>query len=123
MPNSAVLTAGGMNERLASGKEGFYYVRLGEDIAGFLILKEGQDCMEVDSLGIREELRRRGAARAALTLAEAMAREQGLGRMRLTAADSNAPAVRLYESMGYQRIPQERRTSSWYETDSAGYPG
>ena len=123
VPNSAVLTAGGMNERLASGKEGFYYVRFGEDIAGFLILKAGQDCMEVDSLGIREELRRRGAARAALTLAEAMAREQGLGRMRLTAADSNVPAVRLYESMGYRRIPQERRTSSWYETDCAGYPG
>ncbi len=57
-------------------------------------------------LYIAFERRRHGVGRALMLAAEARARENGMGRIDLATARSNAAAQALYESLGWRRDTQ-----------------
>lgn len=57
---------------------------------------------------VRPELRRRGAGRALLEATVARAREIGVRQVDLGVTNSNAAAVGLYESFGFERFGLER---------------
>ena len=60
-------------------------------------------------ISVRREWRRQSVARALLEVAQRAARESGiLRRLTLTVFETNEPAVRLYESLGY-RVEGRRR--------------
>jgi ribosomal protein S18 acetylase RimI-like enzyme len=61
----------------------------------------------VDELLVAATRRRRGIGRMLMKVAEAHYREAGADGMQLTVSEANAPAQRLYESMGY--APLQRR--------------
>lgn len=54
-------------------------------------------------LFVAPQARGQGVARALLRAAEALARNEGRGRLDLSTAHSNLPAQQLYESLGWQR--------------------
>lgn len=53
-------------------------------------------------MAVIPEQRRQGIARMLLSVAEAEARRCGMSRMGLIVTEANQPAVRLYESLGYE---------------------
>jgi ribosomal protein S18 acetylase RimI-like enzyme len=57
---------------------------------------------------VAPDLRRRGVARALLTMLLLRARRAGMLHAFLEVRPSNAPAMALYESMGFQRIGLRR---------------
>lgn len=57
----------------------------------------------LNDLYVSTEARRGGAGRALLDAAARFGRQTGAARLVLSTARSNAPAQRLYESMGWQR--------------------
>jgi ribosomal protein S18 acetylase RimI-like enzyme len=69
----------------------------------------------VDALAVEEPLRRRGAARALLTAAEARARELELPAIALDTSLDNKPARALYLSAGYDEVA--------YRPAGRGLPG
>ena len=60
---------------------------------------------EVKRIFVEPEHRRAGAAHALMATIESEAAARGLSRLVLTTAERLAAAVRLYEAMGYSRIP------------------
>ncbi|MFF5378503.1 GNAT family N-acetyltransferase [[Kitasatospora] papulosa] len=63
---------------------------------------EGQDLGYVFDVEVREEHRGRGYGRALMYLAEDVTLDAGLGLLGLHVFASNTPALRLYESLGYE---------------------
>ncbi|MFD9141501.1 GNAT family N-acetyltransferase [[Kitasatospora] papulosa] len=63
---------------------------------------EGQDLGYVFDVEVREEHRGRGYGRALMHLAEDVTLDAGLGLLGLHVFASNTPALRLYESLGYE---------------------
>ncbi|MEU2527895.1 GNAT family N-acetyltransferase [Streptomyces sp. NPDC013087] len=63
---------------------------------------EGQDLGYVFDVEVREEHRGRGYGRALMHLAEDVTLDVGLGLLGLHVFASNTPALRLYESLGYE---------------------
>ncbi|MFF5725785.1 GNAT family N-acetyltransferase [[Kitasatospora] papulosa] len=63
---------------------------------------EGHDLGYVFDVEVREEHRGRGYGRALMHLAEDVTLDAGLGLLGLHVFASNTPALRLYESLGYE---------------------
>ncbi|MFD9287852.1 GNAT family N-acetyltransferase [Streptomyces sp. NPDC060030] len=63
---------------------------------------EGDDLGYVFDVEVREEHRGRGYGRALMHLAEDITLDAGLGLLGLHVFASNTPALRLYESLGYE---------------------
>lgn len=62
---------------------------------------EDEHCAYVYEIAIAESERRRGYGRATMLAAERFVRAEGYLRLGLTVFGFNAPAQRLYESLGY----------------------
>lgn len=77
---------------------------------------------EVNALGVADAYRRRGVARALMTAAADMAKAMGGDRLGLAVEADNTPAVRLYESLGFQRHPTLEPVDVWTWTDDQGVP-
>ena len=86
----------------------------------FLIEDEGQVCgyasmnvlfedAEVGNVAVDEPFRRRGYGKILMDAMHEKAKELGAKRVLLEVRVSNAPAVRLYESLGYERFSVRKR--------------
>ena len=60
----------------------------------------------LEDLYVRPEFRRQGVARALVRRLEAIADEHGCGRLQWVVLRGNTPAVRLYERLGAQALPE-----------------
>lgn len=120
VPNSAAMTCDELKAWYQGGQKQLLWLKKNGQKAGFLMLVEKTDEMEVDEIGILEEFRGQGLAEAALRAAEDAAKEKGMKRISLIVSSVNVPAKSLYEKMGYQAA---ERSSRWYMTSSDGYPG
>jgi ribosomal protein S18 acetylase RimI-like enzyme len=69
---------------------------------------EAPDSWYVNVLACYPEYRGRGYGSLLLGVAEALARDGGLGRMSVIVADTNAGARRLYERHGYREAARRR---------------
>ena len=60
----------------------------------------------LEDLYVRPEFRRQGIAKALMARLQAIAREHHCGRIQWVVLRNNAAAVRLYESLGAQALPE-----------------
>jgi GNAT superfamily N-acetyltransferase len=75
---------------------------------------------EVNALGVADAHRRRGVATALMHAAAEEAMRMGGGRLGLAVEPDNAPAARLYESLGFERDPALEVVDVWAWLDDAG---
>lgn len=74
-----------------------------QEPAGFLFDLLASPAGEIITLGVTPEARRRGAARALLADLFARGRARAVESLTLEVAADNAPALALYESLGFAR--------------------
>lgn len=91
----------------APGAFGFLYQHEGRVIA-FVLCRSADTEGEVLSLGVLPEVRRQGLARALMDAAITHAIELGIGHLFLEVAEDNAPARRLYETLGFSQVGRRR---------------
>ncbi|WP_296597027.1 ribosomal protein S18-alanine N-acetyltransferase [Phenylobacterium sp.] len=90
-------------EDLLEGEGIFGFVVRGEDPAGVLICRAVAGEAEILTVGVAPWARRRGVGEALMTAAMGMARQAGAETMFLEVDVDNAPAVSLYERLGFER--------------------
>ena len=73
-------------------------------LLGYAVLYHAADEGEVASVGVRHSVRRRGIGRSLLQALLEQGQEQGVGRFFLEVRESNEPAQKLYETMGFLRV-------------------
>jgi ribosomal-protein-alanine N-acetyltransferase len=81
-------------------------------IAGFAIMRYGDDAAHLDLLGVRPDHRGRGLGRRLLEWLEQPALVAGIRSVRLEVRESNAAARRFYEHLGYRPL---RRLPGYYQ--------
>lgn len=91
-------------EELRNPAARFTVAVIKDEVAGYMgfhhVLEEGA----VANLAVFPAHRRQGVARALLTELKAWAAQNGVCRITLEVRVSNAPAVALYEGMGFVRV-------------------
>jgi len=88
-------------EDLLDGPGVFAFVVRGEDPAGVLVCRTVADEAEILTVGVAAWARRQGVGQALMTAAIGVAREMGAQAMFLEVDVDNAPAVALYEGLGF----------------------
>ncbi|WP_031084857.1 GNAT family N-acetyltransferase [Streptomyces sp. NRRL WC-3549] len=92
---------------LATEGTHFHVLVHGDDIVGHVWLARHRETPRHDPIGyvfdveVREDRRGHGHGRTLLHLAEDLTRREGLDRLGLHVFESNTPALRLYQSLGY----------------------
>jgi putative acetyltransferase len=104
-PRRAILERGG---RI------FFAVRQGQTVGCCALLAMGSGEFEVAKMAVAESSRRAGVGRSLLERVIAEARASGAIRLYLETNRKLAPAVRLYESLGFQHLPPARVVHSAY---------
>jgi ribosomal-protein-alanine N-acetyltransferase len=89
-------------------------VRVGHDIAGYLCLWEIGHEIHVTNLAVHPRYRRRGLARRLLSAILEDARRKSVELVFLEVRPTNAEALGLYESLGFQVIG--RRKGYYFDT-------
>ncbi len=77
------------------------------DPAGYIYMRLLDPEVEIYSLAVRPETRRKGVGHALVSRALEICRDRGMERIFLEVRDSNAPAVALYAALGF--VPVGRR--------------
>jgi [ribosomal protein S18]-alanine N-acetyltransferase len=90
-------------EDLLEGDGVFGFVVKGEDPAGVLVCRAIAGEAEILTVGVAPWARRRGVAKALMAAAIGAARAAGAADMFLEVDVDNAPAVALYERLGFVR--------------------
>jgi ribosomal-protein-alanine N-acetyltransferase len=89
-------------------------MKSGGRIVGYLCLWEIGHEIHITNLAVHTEWRRRGVGRRLLALAMAEGAARGVTLAFLEVRPSNAQALKLYESLGFQVIG--RRTGYYFDT-------
>ncbi len=79
-------------------------VELAGAVAGYGVMTMGAGEAHLLNLCVRSDIRRRGVGRRLLEQLQDHARQHGVTDMFLEVRPSNPQAIRVYESMGYERI-------------------
>ncbi|HLY44034.1 MAG TPA: GNAT family N-acetyltransferase [Stellaceae bacterium] len=96
--------------RILALSGGFGYLAWeGEAPAGFLLARDLGGEIEILSLGVLPERRRRGIGGALLAAATAEAARRGAGSLVLEVAVGNAAARRLYAAAGFTQVGRRPR--------------
>lgn len=98
---------------LAPGGQ-IFVADLAGDTVGCVALLPMPGGYEVAKMAVDPAAQRCGIGRKLLTAAIAWAREQGAVRLYLESNARLTPALRLYESVGFRHLPEERRPVSPY---------
>lgn len=84
----------------------------GDTLAGYIGVQTVLDEGYINNVAVRPEYRRRGIAAALISLLIDEARAIGLAFMTLEVRESNAPAIALYEKLGFTTVG---RRKNYYE--------
>jgi ribosomal-protein-alanine N-acetyltransferase len=76
----------------------------GDDLDGFLVLRQAADEAEILTVAVREKARGRGLGFSLVSAALDLCRKQQVGRLYLEVAENNAAARRLYAKAGFSMI-------------------
>ena len=104
-------------EDLLDGDGVFGFVVRGEDPAGVLVCRAIAGEAEILTVGVAPWARRQGVARALMAAAIGAARAVGAADMFLEVDVDNAPAVTLYERLGFVRTGVRK---DYYDRGAAG---
>ena len=85
---------------------------------GVILCRVAAAEMEVLTIGVASTARRKGVARALLAAALPPARELGAAEVFLEVAVDNAPAIALYEGLGFRRAGLRK---AYYNRGPAGF--
>jgi putative acetyltransferase len=99
---------------LEGGGRIFLAVRDGQPVGCCALIAIGAGQFEVAKMAVTESSRRTGIGRQLLERIIAEARASGAHRLYLETNRKLAPAIRLYESMGFRHVPPERIVPSAY---------
>lgn len=104
-PRQVILEKGG----------GIVFVTLdGKPVGCCALVTIGPDEYEVAKMGVTESAKGLGLGRRVLTAAVEEGKRKGAKRLYLETNHSLAPAIHLYEALGFQHVPVERRILSPY---------
>jgi len=118
-PDEAVLS-NPQTAILDSGGRIFFAVRDGQCIGCCALLRTGEHEFEVAKMAVTPAAQGSGAGRAILTAVIEEARRIGASRLFLETNRVMAPAIHLYESLGFRHIPADRvQPSSYARSDVA----
>lgn len=92
----------------------FLAVRDGNAVGCCALIPIASNEYEVSKMAVTESCRGTGIGRRLLEMVIAEARESGARRLYLETHSKLAPAIRLYESVGFQHLPPERIIPSPY---------
>lgn len=84
----------------------------GDTLVGYIGVQTVLDEGYINNVAVRPEYRRRGIAAALISLLAEQARAIGLAFMTLEVRESNAPAIALYEKLGFTTVG---RRKNYYE--------
>lgn len=68
------------------------------------------------NMHVTPQNRRKGIARRLLAKTEEWTRQRGLNKIGLHVIDHNTPALKLYESMGYHMLAQNKHSCYYQKT-------
>lgn len=93
------------------GKDVYCVMVEADRVLAYGMLRGWDEGYEVPSLGIAVHpgARKEGLGRAMMSHLHGLARARGARRVRLRVLDDNAPAIALYEQLGYRFGPKEGR--------------
>ena len=81
-----------------------YLVAIEGEIIGYGGAAIAGEVVDIHTLTVREDYRRRGIGGELLKRLEAWSAERGIRKVMLEVAVTNEAAIKLYEAAGYQRI-------------------
>ena len=90
-----------------SSPEHWWILREQGRLVGVLMLAPGHDDWEITYMGVVPEARRRGHARMLLRHASGEAHRHGAGSLTVCVEARNQPALRLYQTVGFQERERE----------------
>jgi GNAT superfamily N-acetyltransferase len=92
----------------------FFAVRGGEPVGCCALVATGSGEFEVAKMAVTEDAQGLGIGRQLLEATVETARSAGATQLFLETNSVLAPAIRLYESVGFRHIPAERKKASPY---------
>jgi putative acetyltransferase len=113
-PREAALLADPQGIILDRGGRIFLAAQNGQTVGSCALLVIAPGEFEVAKMAVTESVRRTGIGRQLLEKAIAEARALGAHRLYLETNQRLAPAIRLYESIGFRHLPPERVVPSPY---------
>ena len=84
----------------------------GETLVGYVGSQTVIDESDMMNIAVHPDFRRRGIAEALVAGLEEQLRQRGSKALTLEVRDSNAPAIALYEKLGFMTV---RELSRWYD--------
>lgn len=99
---------------LAKGGQIFMALLDGETVGCCALLKMSDTTMEVAKMAVDERYQGQGIGRAVLAAVIDYARKNKLSRLYLETNHTLTPALKLYESMGFRPVPEDRVMKSPY---------
>lgn len=91
-------------EQLLSEMGHIAFTALEQQVSGYLFARRILDEVEILSLAVRPDSRKRGIGRLLLSELRQFAVNEGIKALFLEVRISNTPAIRLYESAGFKRM-------------------
>ena len=95
----------------------FFVAEAGVYLAGYSITSLHREHAELASIAVSPRWRGNGIAKQLIARSMAVSERAGARKMWLTVKVDNAPAIQLYESLGFRR---ERRVKQYYEDGADG---
>ena len=80
----------------------------GEQVVGYVGSQTVIDESDMMNIAVHPDFRRRGIAEALVAELEAALRQRGSRALTLEVRDSNAPAIALYEKLGFSQVGLRR---------------
>ena len=99
----------GFAAELENSAAHFLTAKLGGNIVGYIGFQAVLDEGYVDNVAVSPECRRQGIAKALLTEAIEESKRMGLAFLSLEVRQSNAPAIALYKSFGFETVGVRKR--------------
>jgi ribosomal-protein-alanine N-acetyltransferase len=105
-------------EDLLDGEGIYGFIVRDEDPVGVILCRVAADEMEVLTIGVSPDARRKGVAKALMAAGLAAARQAGAGACFLEVAVDNPAAIALYEGLGFARSGLR---PAYYDRGPAGF--
>jgi GNAT superfamily N-acetyltransferase len=100
---------------LCPGGEIFMALLDGEMVGCVALIKMSDTTMELAKMAVDENYRGQGIGRSLIAAAIDWARRRGLHRLYLETNHTLTPAIKLYRSMGFSDVPEDRLMKSKYK--------
>ena len=103
-PEAGHWSVASLEASLQEHKNYFLSALQNEHIAGFIVGRRIAEEGEILNVAVKFEFRRKGMGKALVQAVLEVFRSEGVARVFLEVRESNAPAIAMYENLGFQEI-------------------